>query len=272
VSLLRQVFGGVCRAIADLLKGLEARGDKSQVISPYAGGMLSQVVTMMLKLGMCREDAGPGPGPSAAGSRSLVGALEVINWFVRRRWVMFMRSADVALVLSGLAPLPALLASRGFPAKAREEVLIKLCGTAATLLKYQARQLYSCTPPFMALVRGLLRVALMGPQRDWFPPGGQGVKAVARLLEAVASHKANLRRHMLHLIPDFVQALGAGANTEMAPELKATLLPGIYAVMDGLGTEEVQHVHAALLDGTGQALFKKLHADYQRSFKYRGKV
>ncbi len=31
-------------------------------------------------------------------------------------------------------------------------------------------------------------------------------------------------------------------------------------------------MHAALLDAAGQALLKKLHADYQQRYKYRGRV
>ena len=53
--------------------------------------------------------------------------------------------------------------------------------------------------------------------------------------------------------------------------LKASLLPGVYAIIDTITPSQLQQVHA-LSSPAGRMLFKSTYEDYKRTHKYTGEA
>ncbi|CAM9445578.1 unnamed protein product [Choristocarpus tenellus] len=185
------------------------------------------------------------------------------------------------------------------------------CHIVGTVLQHYAIKVYSCTPPFISLCRSLLRIFYQlameaeqqqqcHQQRHVNTEGaragkrggsgqcprmtlgqelivGQGIgvdkqvataNALSRVLEHFGPHKEVLKRYAPFVLAEYVYQAGSSA---LQPGVREALLPGVFSVVDICTPREMQHLHT-LLDATGKVVFRSLHEEYQRKYKYSGKV
>lgn len=103
------------------------------------------------------------------------------------------------------------------------------------------------------------------------------VSAVARPTQAGPGHEAltdqtkKAKRvagqHLQYLVMEYAQC---SLLSPVSPEMKAALLPGLYAVLDVMSRETKRSLNAAL-DASGRAIFKTLHDDYVKFGKWNNK-
>lgn len=122
---------------------------------------------------------------------------------------------------------------------------------------------------------------------------------LSRLYEEVARNQG-FKKYVIYVLADFLRVSQGGHCTalhctgslarsvgplvcradqthdrwmidEVVQETKRILLPGINAML-GLCTDyEYQQLYG-ILDPAGKALFKAIYSDYQRDFKFKGKI
>ncbi|CAM9461622.1 unnamed protein product, partial [Laminaria digitata] len=184
------------------------------------------------------------------------------------------------------------------------------CRLLRTVLEHYARKVFSCTPPFAALCRSLLRlffclaaplpptaaVTVQGVNyfgADTFDGSGGGgggggggsaglllsleeqvaaASALSRVLQQFVPHKEVLKKYAAFLLLEYVSLAGLVA---LEPAPRAALLDGVFAVMEACTRREMRQLHGllgALPTGTGQDVFRSLYEDYQLQHKYTGKM
>ena len=82
----------------------------------------------------------------------------------------------------------------------------------------------------------------------------------------LVAHKEILKKHVLGLVLDFVEAL----KNDMTPIRKKVLTPSICSILEMLSDYEVSQL-TALLDTTSKALFRSFYDSYQKWHVYRGR-
>ncbi|CAN0101514.1 unnamed protein product [Discosporangium mesarthrocarpum] len=182
------------------------------------------------------------------------------------------------------------------------------CRLLGTVLQHYARRVYSCTPPFISLCRSLLQAFYCMASADeprHHPPRhphhhqegriggevsgnnphvqgqgqgqGQGLglerqvavaAALSRVFEYFVAHKEILRRYAPFVLAEYVSLAGV---LSLEPAARSALLAGIFPLVDVCSAKETQQLHG-LLDPTGKAVFRSLYDDYQRQYKFVGKV
>ena len=159
------------------------------------------------------------------------------------------------------------------------------CGVLGTLLQVHARKIFSCTPPFAALCRSLLRLffclaapeprATAGahPTSTLLPLGEQlsAASALARVLEQFLPNGDVLRRYAAVVLLEYVSLAGSSA---LEPAPRAALLAGVFAVMEACTRREMRQLHGLLTASSpiGQEVFRSLNEEYQRRHKYTGNI
>ncbi|KAL1983840.1 hypothetical protein VTN96DRAFT_9841 [Rasamsonia emersonii] len=103
------------------------------------------------------------------------------------------------------------------------------------------------------------------------------VSAVSRPTQAGPGHEAltdqtkKAKRvagqHLQYLVMAYTEC---SLLSPVSPEMKAALLPGLYAVLDVMSRETKRSLNAAL-DASGRAIFKTLHDDYVKFGKWNNK-
>ena len=178
------------------------------------------------------------------------------------------------------------------------------CHLLRTVLEHYARKVFSCTPPFAALCRSLMRLffCLAAPLppttgADAFGSGGGGgrgggggsgggssgvdlffsleeqvaaASALSRVLQQFVPHKEVLKKYAAFLLLEYVSLAGLIA---LEPGPRAALLDGVFAVMEACTRREMRQLHGLLgALPTGQDVFRSLYEDYQLQHKYTGKM
>jgi hypothetical protein len=95
-------------------------------------------------------------------------------------------------------------------------------------------------------------------------------ESCARLYVQLADprHRDAFRRYTAYALADYV---GLMERNAVSPPLRAALLPGLHALLDGASPHEMQQLHAVLGAG-GKALLKAAHEEFARDHKYAGKA
>lgn len=70
------------------------------------------------------------------------------------------------------------------------------------------------------------------------------------------------------LLADF---LALTQRAALAPALRSTLLQGVFAAMDQLSQYDAQFLLTTLPE-SGREIMRALHAEYEREWKFKGKV
>lgn len=185
------------------------------------------------------------------------------------------------------------------------------CRISGTVLQHYAPKVFSSTPPFAALCRSLLRLFFRlaapvdsaaastvtsakrgnrgheGQNRStrtgsWKTanPHVVGVmsledqvsaaSALSRVLEQFVPQKKVLKKYAVFLLLEYVSLAG---STSLEPAPRATLLAGIFAVMEACTRREMRQLHGLLGSlPTGQEMFRSLNEEYQEQHKYTGKM
>lgn len=105
----------------------------------------------------------------------------------------------------------------------------------------------------------------------------EGVKCASwlrRVYEEMGQHKDTLGIYCPHILSDYICVL-AGCGPEksgLRREIDGALRPGIYALVDACSLEDLQQLHAVLGEGPRRSSLQALRLDYERHFKYSGKI
>jgi hypothetical protein len=113
---------------------------------------------------------------------------------------------------------------------------------------------------------------------------------LARLLEEMSKHPKQFNKYVTQLLVQYIELTEVHP---LSPATKQALLPGIYALLDICSEFEYApppplrspppnmilcslvrrfKVVSRLVDETGRAIFKKLFEEYNRDWKFQGKV
>jgi hypothetical protein len=207
-------------------------------------------------------------------------------------------------------------------ASERALALVAACsGMLVAAVRHRAPALLRCAHLLTRAVQQLLLVLLAADraarQRGQAPGAGHGGAveaaelALARLLEAAASHKQALSKYCMHMVADYVTYAAcnllpassplAASPAQLPPAAAVSLQPwdgpagghglvqagacpaarsgvlrrAMYAVFGGVRDADLQHLHVSLGRAHGQArrgALKQLQKDYERLFKFTGKV
>ena len=178
-------------------------------------------------------------------------------------------------------------------------IYIRLCGLMNGILTVHRLKLRGRFHLIIPVLQGLLR-CLFIPQTwvhassanvhalpSWLPPTGSlGVPhatAYARLLTTTCDPSVSTvtrRKHQSHqeLTPATDKARKVAGqflpyvlmeyaqcrlHSNILPEVKAALLPGLHAILDSTNQETLRMVNAAM-DASSRAIFKTLYQDYKR--------
>lgn len=95
-----------------------------------------------------------------------------------------------------------------------------------------------------------------------------------RVYEEIAEHKETLGTYFSHLLSDYICIIsGYGMTVRgLCREIEGTLRPGAYALVDACSGEDLQQLHAVLGEGPRRSALTALRRDYERHYKYMGKV
>jgi hypothetical protein len=152
-------------------------------------------------------------------------------------------------------------------------VVVTVCDVLTACIKYRSRQTYKVVPAFLQCIRSVMRLVMGGTialdAASAGPGGGPGA-SLARLLQETAdqTHKKALGKYMVHVILDYLKCCD---GVPLDARLKRLLLPCVYAMLALCSDFEYKQVHL-YADHAGKALFKKLYADYTKTFQFTGKV
>jgi hypothetical protein len=145
-----------------------------------------------------------------------------------------------------------------------EELFYMCCGLVASLMQRFPKQLYTCVASLTQVLQNLFQVVFAGKQNGSQVMGQS--RAIFRLCEMLGSHKDILKKHVLGLILDFVEAL----KNDMVPSCKKALTPAVYSILEMLSEYEVSQLNA-LLDTTSKALFRSFYDGFRKWHVYRGR-
>lgn len=91
---------------------------------------------------------------------------------------------------------------------------------------------------------------------------------VGRLYQDLAALGPHMRTFAVHMLVDFIVLV---EREPLAPYARAALNPGIYSLV-ALLEENEQNLILKALDATGKAIFRQIHQEYERDWKYQGKA
>jgi hypothetical protein len=110
--------------------------------------------------------------------------------------------------------------------------------------------------------------------------------SLARLFEEISQHPP-FKKYLVYLLSEFVKMSVSGGmnmnygshnnqrtrkNPRRLPrETRQVLLPGIYALLDSCSQYELNLLNVGL-DSSERAVFKSIYSDFQRDYKFKGKV
>jgi hypothetical protein len=93
------------------------------------------------------------------------------------------------------------------------------------------------------------------------------VQNFSRLLEEISLHPP-FKNYAVYFMCDFVKFLHFASCTS---EAKAALMPGVYSIL-GMCSESEYHQLNVLLMPSEKAIFKTMYAEFEKDFKFKGKV
>jgi len=245
-----------CRLLCMVMRVLDNEEERRAPMAEAAPRGLAAILMKMSQVGA---------------SKAIVthASLDVLEWYIRKRWLWRPRSLEVGLVLNALANCFTVKDNEAHDAHlvmatTQGPIKTRVCNSLSLMLKFHSQALYKCTAPFMLLLEAVFRSLLCDDHHVL-----DTAKSLTRLYEQLARHRQALKRYMMYTVATYVTAT---ASQTIPDQVRSTLLPGIYALMEALSSAEIQHMHTALLDASGQPLLKKLHSDYHVHHKYTGKV
>lgn len=145
-----------------------------------------------------------------------------------------------------------------------EDLFYMCCRLVASLVQRFPKQLYTCVASLTQVLQNLFHFVFDGKQNGSQVLGQS--REISRLCEMLGSHKEILKKHVLGLILDFVEAL----KNDMMPTCKKALTPAVYCILDMLSEYEVSQLNA-LLDASSKALFRSFFDGFQKWHVYRGR-
>ncbi|KAI2496720.1 hypothetical protein MHU86_17767 [Fragilaria crotonensis] len=145
-----------------------------------------------------------------------------------------------------------------------EDLFYMCCRLVASLVQRFPKQLYTCVASLTQVLQNLFHVVFDGKQNGSQVLGQS--REISRLCEMLGSHKEILKKHVLGLILDFIEAL----KNDMMPTCKKALTPAVYCILDMLSEYEVSQLNA-LLDASSKALFRSFFDGFQKWHVYRGR-
>eukprot|EP01125_Pyxidicula_operculata_P022802 TRINITY_DN9584_c0_g1_i1.p1 TRINITY_DN9584_c0_g1~~TRINITY_DN9584_c0_g1_i1.p1 ORF type:complete len:1760 (-),score=272.52 TRINITY_DN9584_c0_g1_i1:190-5019(-) len=136
-----------------------------------------------------------------------------------------------------------------------------------SLIRIRPDETIKCFASFMACVQYLLFQIpkISTAQLDTLE---MRANSLSRLYQSIAEHKKKTKKIAVYVIADFVNLLRRQSMNQIA---KASLLPGIYSLIDICGDYELKQL-ITILGETGRALFKTLYSDYTNNYKFTGMV
>jgi len=198
-------------------------------------------------------------------SKSMVeGMCDVLASLLSKFQAYPMSSGDMTCVLQTLLPIVQQL---------DQDVFLSVQQVLLAAIKYRPRLVSKSIAAFLQCTRPLLYSTLEGVHKQhtegvcWDVELTEGLSRLYQQMGTQNNKKA-LGKHCTYLMVDYINATH---KFTLTGSHKRVLLPGIYSLMTCCSEYEFKQVHCAL-DQAGKALFKTLHAEFCRTFKYSGKV
>lgn len=138
------------------------------------------------------------------------------------------------------------------------------CAIVTSLIQRFPKQLYTCVASLTLVLQKIFQFVLHRKQS--VNETVEQARAFSRVCGMLPAHKDILKKHILGLILDFVNAL----RNDLMPDRKNALTPSVYFLLEMLSEYEVNQLNA-LLDTTGKALFKSFYEGFQKRHVYRGR-
>ena len=245
-------FGESAQAarILRLLLATTELQDRRQVIARFGTRILAAAMDGL------RTDQNKEPRRTRA-------AADLLIELTKHKDVVIFKERDIARLLSQICCSLQVINLKDMN-DADVEIYSLSCAVVVSLVQRFPKQLYTCVASLTLALQKLFRVVLNGAQGD-----NQLVdqaRDFSRLCEMLGAHKDILKKHILGLILDFVDAL----IDDMAPIRKKMLTPTVYFLLEMLSEYEVNQLNA-LLDTTSKALFRSVYQGYQKWHVYKGR-
>ncbi|XP_020917620.2 unhealthy ribosome biogenesis protein 2 homolog [Exaiptasia diaphana] len=91
---------------------------------------------------------------------------------------------------------------------------------------------------------------------------------MSRLYQEISSHKATISKYIPYMITEYIQQI---QEHQLQEQVKKLLEAGIYCLIDASGEHEIALLHATL-DRGSRELFTTLINEYNKFYKFKGKV
>ncbi|DAZ99233.1 TPA: hypothetical protein N0F65_008100, partial [Lagenidium giganteum] len=146
------------------------------------------------------------------------------------------------------------------------------------IMRHHFASLVNSIPQIVQATNGLLELLVLASSSSKATsPSSSSVGAhvtldwasnLARLYGYLKEHDAQLRKHVVYLLLEFLLAV---TKADLALPLQHKLRPGVFALLDICSNFEKEQLYAAL-DTTGKSLLKTLDTSYKLTHRYVGKV
>ncbi|XP_002978983.2 uncharacterized protein LOC9659607 [Selaginella moellendorffii] len=225
---------------------------------------------------------------TVASSSVLLQSLDIITRIASREVIFSMKATHVALALHSpvgiLKPvyqfkLPSYTKHRNPRFKIEDgnvdaEVVLHFyiasCKLLYTVLKHRKRE----SGRAIALLGESLRVLLhcLESSSKLCTMTTQCARWLRRIYEELGEQKETLGRYCINVLSDYLSVLsGAGPfEAGLDREVDKELRPGVYALLSS--SQDLQQLHATLGEGPLRSNLAMIRKDYEKNFKYTGKI
>jgi hypothetical protein len=182
---------------------------------------------------------------------------------IKHKDLVKMKERDIARLLAQLCCLMQDADETGADG-ATVEFFTLSCAIVTPLIQRFPRQLYTGAASLMLVLQKLLRFVLHRKQP--VIETEQQARELTRVFGMLPAHKEILKKHILGLILDFVDAL----SHDLMPSTKNAVAPSVYFLLEIMSEYEINQLNA-LLDTSGKVLFKTFYEGFQKRHVYRGR-
>ncbi|KAJ7544799.1 hypothetical protein O6H91_09G093900 [Diphasiastrum complanatum] len=153
------------------------------------------------------------------------------------------------------------------------------CKLLSALVRHRRRESGHCVALLGESISVLLYCLESGQNlpavADWdFDDVVECAHWLQRVYEEVGAHKDAFGRYCCHLLANYLSVLcGSGpCAAGFHRDVERALRPGVFALIDGSSAMDLQQLHVTLGEGPERNALTALRHDYEKHYKYRGKV
>lgn len=143
------------------------------------------------------------------------------------------------------------------------------------LLVHHTNTVYGVIPSFLSSTKRLLKVVVNNGDQEKLDQDEERISQLVgcallfdRLCQLISTHKRDFNKVAGYLVSDYVCEV---QKVTLHPEVKKTLVPAMYKILDLCDKFSISQLHTVLQTGVKE-VFKILYDDYMKYFRYSEKT